>query len=138
MWTMTSARKKNDAIRNLRHAIDFFLKRKEGVTLNEISGRAVATAIGVTEGTVRGWFKDVKPSMPRVDKFANVAAKLECDVWQLLHPDIKAHLDDQAAMNQLLRDRGAREATPSELKELEALRAKVAQMENRAIEERVR
>lgn len=67
------------------------------------SANALAVAAGVAPGTVRNYLdprkrtttSDKPEGYPVLDLLGKLAVKLECDVWELLHPDIEQSLRER-------------------------------------------
>jgi len=87
---MSAEKKAIAAMANLKRSVDYFLTLKEK---SPESDRELAHYLGLAANTVGNWFpkSGEKPATnARVDKLAIVANKLNCEVWQLLHPDIQS------------------------------------------------
>ncbi len=87
----------------------FFMGRREGKpwTANELAVKAA-----IAPNTVRNYLDPRKRTVtsekpegfPTLDKLASLAAPLGCQVWELLHPDIKRSISEREMYLRLEKD----------------------------------
>lgn len=74
------------------------------------SARALGIKAGVSPNTVSNYLKpkqrtvtlDKPEGFPVLDKLAKLASELECDVWELLHPDIEKERREKAMYQEII------------------------------------
>lgn len=92
----------------LAHNLDFFMKRSELYT----TPRALGIAAGVAPNTVSNYLDHKKRTVtaekpegfPTLDRLANLASRLECEVWELLHPDIERSIREREMYSKIMAD----------------------------------
>lgn len=80
--------------------LKFFMARPKSLYRN---ANALATAAKIAPNTVRNLLEPSKRTVtstkpigyPTLDKLAKIAAPLGCQVWELLHPDIRQSLRER-------------------------------------------
>lgn len=74
------------------------------------SARALGLKAGISPNTVTNYLKpkqrtvtlDKPDGYPVLDKLAALASVLECDVWELLHPDIEKERREKAMYQEII------------------------------------
>ncbi|MCR4304960.1 MAG: hypothetical protein NUV63_12190 [Gallionella sp.] len=110
----------------LAHNLRFFMARSELYK----NPHALGIASGVAPNTVSNYLDHKKRTVtiekaegfPTLDRLASLASKLQCDVWELLHPDIEQSIRMREMYEKIEADYAARQSKPSERAQVHSIK----------------